>query len=229
MTENEAKIFIQNAMEQSKNVLAELMLIMPKVFAAKRKSLGEYYSNLENCKKEIQSCEVAIKALEEVQRWHTSVINPNIKNEFANTSTQICHNCDHKDEYIEELEAEVEPYRALEKRLTDMFGGELSLEDVTDELERYLKEPDNAHPINAKILTYEDAAAWDAYRAIGTPEECRAAVEKQTAKKVKSISQVKDGDSYVGLIGRCPCCGDILEEDTVYCDCGQRLDWSDEE
>lgn len=51
MTENEAKIFIQNAMEQSKNVLAELMLIMPKVFAAKRKSLGEYYSNLENCKK----------------------------------------------------------------------------------------------------------------------------------------------------------------------------------
>lgn len=63
------------------------------------------------------------------------------------------------------------------------------------------------------------------YRAIGTPEECRAAVEKQTAKKVKSISQVKDGDSYVGLIGRCPCCEDILEEDTVYCDCGQRLDW----
>ena len=69
MTENEAKIFIQNAMEQSKNVLAELMLIMPKVFAAKRKSLGEYYSNLENCKKEIQSCEVAIKALEEVQKY----------------------------------------------------------------------------------------------------------------------------------------------------------------
>lgn len=131
MTIDEAKIFIQNAMEQSRNALAELMLIMPKVFAAKRKSLGEYYSNLENCKKEIQACEIAVKALEEVQQ----------------------------------------------------------------------------------------------YRAIGTPEECRTAVEKQTAKKVKSISQVKDGDSYVGLIGRCPCCGDILEEDTVYCDCGQRLDW----
>lgn len=199
----------------------------------------------------MEDLEMAIKALKEIRRWHTSVVNPNIKNEFANRSTQICVNCDHKDEYIEELEAEVEPYRALEKRLTDMFGGELSLEDVTDELERYLKEPDNTHPINAKILTYEDAADWDAYRAIGTPEElqemkkdfaealsdwrqyrkvgtleeCRAAVEKQTAKKVKSISQVKDGDSYVGLIGRCPCCGDILEEGTVYCDCGQRLDW----
>lgn len=69
MTENEAKIFIQNAMEQSKNVLAELMLIMPKVFAAKKKNLGEYYSNLENCKKEIESCEVAIRALEDVQKY----------------------------------------------------------------------------------------------------------------------------------------------------------------
>lgn len=163
---------------------------------------------------------MAIKALEEVQRWHTSVINPNIKNEFANTSTQICHNCDHKDEYIEELEAEVEPYRALEKRLTDMFGGELSLEDVTDELERYLKEPDNAHPINAKILTYEDAAAWDAYHAIGTPEECQAAVEKQTAKKMESPW--------------CPCCGKFLTTEymnkryhCIYC--GQLLDWGDEE
>ena len=230
MTENEAKVFIQNAMEQSKKALAELLLIGPKVFAVRKKSLGEYYSNLENCKKEIQSCEVAIKALEEVQRWHTSVINPNIKNEFANTSTQICHNCDHKDEYIEELEAEVEPYRALEKRLTDMFGGELSLEDVTDELERYLKEPDNAHPINAKILTYEDAAAWDAYHAIGTPEECRAAVEKhQRAKNLifdKSL-----------MVLSCPTCGHYAQEVVdgdgstrgnipKYCSrCGQRLDW----
>lgn len=70
MTIDEAKIFIQNAMEQSRNALAELMLIMPKVFAAKRKSLGEYYSNLENCKKEIQACEIAVKALEEVQQYH---------------------------------------------------------------------------------------------------------------------------------------------------------------
>lgn len=202
MTDNEAKVFIQNAMIQSKNVLAELLLIAPKVFAAKKKSLGEYYSNLENCKKEIESCEVAIRALEEVQRWHTSVINPNIKNEFANTSTQICHNCDHKDEYIEELEAEVEEYRTI---------------GTPEELQEMKKD------------FAEALSDWRQYRKVGTLEECRAAVEKQTAKKVKSISKVKDGDSYVGLIGRCPCCGDILEKDTVYCDCGQKLDWSDEE
>ena len=87
---------------------------------------------------------------------------------------------------------EIQQYRELEKRLTGMFGGELSLETVVDELERQLKEPDNPHPINAKILTYEDAAAWDAYRAIGTPEECRAAMEKQTetltVDKAKTIA-----------------------------------------
>lgn len=63
---------------------------------------------------------------------------------------------------------EVQQYRALETRLAEMFGGALCLEIVIDELERQLKEPDNPHPINAKILTYEDAAAWDAYHAIGT-------------------------------------------------------------
>lgn len=166
MTENEAKIFIQNAMEQSKKTLAELLLISPKVFAVRKKSLGEYYSNLENCKKEIQSCEVAIKALEEVQKYRAIGTPEELK-----TTMQ----------YVRLAKAHRTVGRAIEE-----------------------------------CAKYEE---------IGTPEECRAAVEKQTAKKVKSISQVKDGDSYVGLIGRCPCCGDILEEDTVYCDCGQRLDW----
>lgn len=45
--------------------------------------------------------------MEELERWHTNVINDNIKNPFANTSTLCCHNCDHKDEYIEELEQEL--------------------------------------------------------------------------------------------------------------------------
>ena len=72
---------------------------------------------------------------------------------------------------------EIQQYRALEKRLSDMFGGELSLSDVVNELERYLKEPDNSHPINAKILTYEAADKWEAYKAIGTVDECRVAMK----------------------------------------------------
>ena len=90
----------------------------------------EYLTDMKICDGE--EMDVAIKALEEVQqyreigtveeikehlaeleRWHTDTINHKIKNVFANTSTLICHNCDHKDEYIEELEAEIEEYRTI--------------------------------------------------------------------------------------------------------------------
>lgn len=65
------------------------------------------------------------------------------------------------------------------------------------------------------------------YRAIGTPEECRAAVEKQTAKKPDY-----EGDGYadghlVYDTWICPCCGKHYEVDYDnynYCpDCGQKL------
>lgn len=73
------------------------------------------------------------------------------------------------------------------------------------------------------------------YRAIGTPEECRAAVEKQTAKKVVSF-EYHNGTINYG----CPVCkrkiiSKINDEwyagtFNEYCDrCGQKLDWSDEE
>ena len=114
----------------------------------------------------MEDLEMAIKALEEIQRWHTSVVNPNVKNEFANRSTQICVNCDHKDEYIEELEAEVEEYRA-----------------------------------------------------IGTVEECRVAVEKQTAKRPRIM-----GNAMI-----CPSCPRCFKSDnSAYCpSCGQRIDWGE--
>lgn len=58
------------------------------------------------------------------------------------------------------------------------------------------------------------------YRAIGTVDECRVAVEKQTAKKISSAW--------------CPSCKKYLTTQhlkgkyhCVYC--GQKLDWSDEE
>lgn len=237
MTENEAKIFIQNAMEQSRNVLAELMLIMPKVFAAKRKSLGEYYSNLENCKKEIQSCEVAIKALEEVQRWRTSVINPNIKNEFANTSTQICHNCDHKDEYIEELEAEVEPYRTIEKDLKERYHANVDIPLLMHHFIETVFEGEKHEGFC--LLTNEDREAWEEYKAIGTPEECLAWKEKQTAKKIvrreatdEDIeNELREFITRKGMIFQCPTCGCYIAVDGMKnCwDCGQKLDWSDEQ
>lgn len=71
------------------------------------------------------------------------------------------------------------------------------------------------------------------YRQIGTVEECREAVEKQTAKKATSF------DYHNGTVNYgCPICkrkiiskidgewcGGTFNE---YCDrCGQKLDWSD--
>ena len=73
------------------------------------------------------------------------------------------------------------------------------------------------------------------YRAIGTIDECREAVEKQKAKKPKEYE-----DKFYG----CPTCGNILlhkwekyptklmnkKNGLPYClGCGQKLDWSDEE
>ncbi len=66
------------------------------------------------------------------------------------------------------------------------------------------------------------------YRAIGTPEECRAAVEKQKAKRPDGGRDI-DGKDY--LI--CPnCCAIVADGEWTakFCpDCGQKLDWSDEE
>lgn len=57
------------------------------------------------------------------------------------------------------------------------------------------------------------------YRAIGTPEECRVAMKKQTAKKIESPW--------------CPCCGKFLTTEymnkryhCIYC--GQLLEWEGE-
>lgn len=59
------------------------------------------------------------------------------------------------------------------------------------------------------------------YRAIGTPEECRAAMEKQTAKRPRII-----GNAMI-----CPSCPRCFKSDnSAYCpSCGQKLKWEDEE
>ena len=82
---------------------------------------------------------------------------------------------------------------------------------------------------------HEQLAEWleelKAYRSIGTPEECRALKDRLVAKKV-SLRHVR---KFVGFDdGKCPTCGESVSRDfdgvDVFCpECGQRLDWSDEE
>ncbi len=142
-------------------------------------------------------------------------------------------------------------YQLLEKHLTDIFGPEFSIETVVEE------------PVNAKILTYEDAKAWEEYKAIGTPEECRKSVEICKSMIERNITPenmeeymkfedecVKNGFTFNSLlearekqipykpsqqklvwgIGKCKCGVEFLDSKTDYCgNCGQKLDWSDEE
>ena len=85
----------------------------------------------------------------------------------------------------------------------------------------------------AKTVAVQALEEIQQYRAIGTLEECRAAVEKQTARRPDY-----EGDGYadghlVYDTWICHCCGKHYEVDYDnynYCpDCGQKLDWSDEE
>lgn len=61
------------------------------------------------------------------------------------------------------------------------------------------------------------------YHAIGTVEECRAAVEKQIPFKPRTTRLI------IG-IGRCKCGAEFLNDGTNYCgNCSQKSDWGDEE
>ena len=81
---------------------------------------------------------------------------------------------------------------------------------------------------------HEQLAEWleelKQYRAIGTVEECRAAVEKQKAKKPMHVT-----NSYFGFqkhkehVGYYPDCGHQVEEPYGCPNCLRKIDWSDEE
>ena len=68
------------------------------------------------------------------------------------------------------------------------------------------------------------------YRAIGTPEECRAAMERQNPRAAIAEKEDAGTTKYT-----CPACGMYMGWSTGtfparYCwKCGQKLDWSDEE
>lgn len=72
------------------------------------------------------------------------------------------------------------------------------------------------------------------YRQIGTVEECREAVEKQTAKKPTLIDYKKytnfvDNADFLQDAYWCPNCKRVVRSGSFCRDCGQHIDWSDEE
>lgn len=98
------------------------------------------------------------------------------------------------------------------------------------------------HPLLDKAVEMAIKALEEVqqYRQIGTVEECRAAVEKQTAKKPEFVDtrfmhngkHISDG-CQLQKCYKCPNCNQHIFhvwDDELYCKyCGQLLDWSDEE
>lgn len=63
------------------------------------------------------------------------------------------------------------------------------------------------------------------YHAIGTPEECLVAVEKQKCEEPTAVLGTFCGTDY-----ECKNCGSDVRYGDEYCRCcGQKLDWSGEE
>ena len=77
-----------------------------------------------------------------------------------------CMKCAEQHEKLAEWLEELKSYKELEERLHKIFGEEytFSLADVIDTLEMKLSEPDKKHPVNARILTYEEADKWQEYK-----------------------------------------------------------------
>lgn len=87
---------------------------------------------------------------------------------------------------------------------------------------------DNPYNIKKCAEEHEQLAEWleelKKYREIGTPEECRAAVEKQKTKKM--VIKNDNGRPRRACVG----CGCFVLPASRFCSkCGQKLDWSDEE
>lgn len=110
-----------------------------------------------------------------------------------------------------------------------IVSSEENIKDITviinalEEIQQYraIGTPEELQDMKSNY--FEALSDWRQYRKIGTLEECRAAVEKQTAKKVMHNKKVN--------IYFCPICERKCNYmHSLYCSgCGQKLDWSDEE
>ena len=130
---------------------------------------------------------------------------------------------------------EIQQYREMDKKLREAYGDCDGLLAIA--VEGLCKHPgiNIGEPIKARLLIDEDVDKWDAYREIGTVEECREAVEKQKPKKCV-IDSFPDHMHY-----KCPSCGKIhlsrykhgcpsLGRIPRFCEyCGQAIDENLEE
>ena len=111
--------------------------------------------------------------------------------------------------------------------MTEQGAMDILLQDPLYQYECDIEEHRRSDLFNALSMAIKALEEVQQYRAIGIPEECRAAVDKQTAKK----------PCKENTIWYCPECGEEIYWDTDYgqqkfryCpDCGKKLNWSEEQ
>lgn len=89
--------------------------------------------------------------------------------------------------------------------------------------------------ISAKETAIQALKEIQQYRAIGTVQQCKEAVEKQNAEEVCNLHRSEDEADIAcygedALFGRCPCCTSFnvsLWNNNFCGECGQKLDWSE--
>lgn len=132
---------------------------------------------------------------------------------------------------------EIQQYRSMDERLSEVYGENNGLLKTLVEYILKWKSENKAGEIPAKtiMLTDEDVDRWNAYKEIGTVEECREAVEKQKPKDVVKFSEIIE--TIFREIERtalfCPECGSYIceEKDDMpkHCNnCGQAINRSNE-
>ena len=154
----------------------------------------------------------AIKWMKNV-RDNAVVTLDHIAKEEPNVSPMLYAGRKEKAETIIKGFEELEKYRDLEQKLN---GVDLVM--LVNHWMEMAAEGEVQGYQRGRVLTNEDADQWDAYKEIGTPDECRAAVEKQKPHK---------WERGIENDVRCPFCGTMTTKiyEHKYCSfCGQRLE-----
>lgn len=137
---------------------------------------------------------------------------------FANCVVRRALRC------IRKLLEEIQQYREIETELREKYHANVDIKMLMQHFIETIFKGEKHEGFC--ILTNEDAEMWGAYKAIGTVEECRTAVERmKPSSKVRGISLTHD----VGRVGNCPNCNRfVVEKYNDYCPkCRKKLAWSE--
>lgn len=148
-------------------------------------------------------------ASEQKMRSGICTTNDNECDKFSN-----CMKCAEEHEQLAEWLEELKQYRKLEAKLNG-----ITVEQIVNAFVERIEKETNEGYERGRILTNADADMWEAYKALGTPEECRKAVKRQ---KPNSRPCLTDEDSVT--CGNCGSDVDVTFYEYTYCPhCGQRV------